>query len=133
MVETTDLTVDFAKNLSKEEIRNWLIEMTPEEANGAIINALKANVPNDKLDYLTSMSLVAEIEKDKEYRGNADFLKIVLGHDTYKEMATTGHLAAGLFANEDVTVSDTVTVTQRYSRWSKLLNLKRKTAIGKFI
>ncbi|MDR1368858.1 MAG: hypothetical protein LBJ72_01840, partial [Dysgonamonadaceae bacterium] len=78
---------------------------------------------------------VAEVENDKEYRGNADFLKIVLGHDTYKELATTGHLAAGLFANEnaDTPVSDTVTVTQRYIRWNKLLNLKTKTAIGKLI
>jgi hypothetical protein len=128
----TDLTVDFSKNLSKEEIQNWLAKMTPEEANSAIINALKVNNPDDKLDYLTSMSLVAEVKEDKEYRSDADFLKIVLGHATYKELAVTGHLAAGLFANADA-VSDTVTVTQRYSRWNKLLKLKLKTAIGKFI
>jgi hypothetical protein len=132
MVETTDLTVDFSKNLSKEQIRSWLAGMAPEDVNDAIINALKASNPNDKLDYLTSMSLIAEVEKDKEYRGDTDFLKIVLGQDTYKEMAITGHVTAGFYKTEENTISDTFTVTQRYTKWSKLLNLKMRTAIGKF-
>ena len=120
-----DSTIDFSKNLSEEQIHNWLVNLSPKEINSAIANALKSNIPNEKLDYLTSMMLVSRVNQDAKFRGNADFLKIVLGHDTYKEMATTSHLAAGYYDqdNDTVPISDTYTVTQRYRKWSKLLKI----------
>ncbi|MCL2649645.1 MAG: hypothetical protein FWD60_01305 [Candidatus Azobacteroides sp.] len=126
--------LDFSQSpLSKEQIHNWLKNVTPEEIDSRIANALKTGESNDKLDYLTSMNLISAVEKDEKYHGNADFMKIVLGHTAYKESATTGLLAAGYYV-ENSTVTDTYTVTQRYTKWNKLLsNLKRKTAIGKYI
>jgi hypothetical protein len=77
-----------------------------------------------ELDFVSAMNVIAEVEKSSN-KGNFNFLKEKLGHDTFKKMATLGFIRGGFYILNGKIV-DTYAVTQSYKEWRHILNRKTK-------
>ena len=86
-------------------------------------------VASKELDFVEAMKIIATVEKSRDHKGNYNYLKEQLGHDTFKKMATLGFIRGGFYILNGEIV-DTYAVTQSYKEWQRILT--RKAILGKF-
>jgi hypothetical protein len=99
-------------NLSKE------YDSAPEDIKTKLMDC----APVGTLDFVTSMKLIKFAEEESKFGGYADFLRLLLGKENYKKMATLGYIKCGICVEENKEdIIDTYSVTQRYKSWCKLI------------
>jgi len=76
-----------------------------------------------ELDFITAMSIIDKVEKS-DYKGDYAFLKLALGEETFKTMATMGYIHGG-FRFKDGNVVDTYSVTKNFKSWNKHLSQRK--------
>jgi hypothetical protein len=73
-------------------------------------------------DFVKAMNTIATVEKSSN-KGNYNYLKTELGHDTFKQMAALGLIRGGFYILNGEIV-DTYAVTRNYKQWHRIIRFR---------